>query len=138
MKGEYPHSIDAKGRLFMPVKRREDLGERFIVTKGLDTCLFVYSSNDWQVLEDKIRSLPLSKSRDLQRFFFSSAAECEPDGQGRILIPQNLREYAGLKKDVTVIGVSGRSEIWDSEKWKAYNDTITSESIAEAMEDLGF
>ena len=138
VKGEYRHTIDAKGRLFMPAKLREELGGVFIITKGLDNCLFVYSQEDWQVLEDKIRALPLSQSRDLQRFFFSSAAECEPDGQGRILIPQNRRQYAGLGKEAAVIGVSGRCEIWDAARWDAYSGDITSESIVGAMETLGF
>lgn len=122
----------------MPAKFREELGQNFIVTKGLDGCLFVYSSADWDVLEQKICALPLSKSRDLQRFFFSSAAECEPDSQGRILLPANLREYAGIAKDVSVIGVSGRVEIWDSAKWEQYSGAVTAEAIAGAMEDLGF
>ncbi|WP_458863742.1 division/cell wall cluster transcriptional repressor MraZ [Acidaminobacterium chupaoyuni] len=138
MRGEFQHNIDAKGRLFIPVKLRDSLGSEFIVTKGLDGCLFVYSGEAWQVLEDKISQLPLSKSRNLQRFFFSSAADCEPDAQGRVVIPQNLREYAGLTKEVTVIGVSGRVEIWDTQRWKAYNDELTSESIENAMEDIGF
>ncbi len=138
MKGEYQHNIDAKGRLFIPAKLRESLGSSFIVTKGLDECLFVYSAEAWDVLEEKISQLPMSKSRKLQLFFFSSAADCVPDSQGRVLIPQNLREYAGLQKEVTVIGVSGRVEIWDTARWKQFNSDLTPESIAEAMEDLGF
>ena len=138
MTGTYEHSIDAKGRLFIPAKLREKLGSSFIITKGLDGCLFVYSAEAWDVLEEKINQLPMSRSRNLQRFFFSSAADCAPDSQGRVLIPQNLREYAGLQKEVTVIGVSGRVEIWDKRRWQEYNGELTSESIAEAMEDLGF
>lgn len=80
----------------------------------------------------------MSKSRDLQRFFFSSAADCAPDAQGRVVIPQNLRQYAGLTKDVTIIGVSGRAEIWDTERWRQYNGALTPEAIAQAMEELGF
>lgn len=138
MKGEFQHNIDAKGRLFIPAKFREELGKMFIITKGLDGCLFVYSASAWEVLEDNINQLPLSKSRNLQRFFFSSAADCVPDAQGRVLIPQNLREYAALQKEVTIIGVSGRVEIWNTARWKAINEELTPESIAEAMEDLGF
>ena len=138
MKGEFQHNIDAKGRLFIPAKFREELGKMFIVTKGLDGCLFVYSASAWEVLEDNINQLPLSKSRNLQRFFFSSAADCVPDAQGRVLIPQNLREYAALQKEVTIIGVSGRVEIWNTARWKAINEELTPESIAEAMEELGF
>lgn len=138
MKGEFQHNIDAKGRLFIPAKLREELGKMFIITKGLDGCLFVYSASAWEVLEDNINQLPLSKSRNLQRFFFSSAADCVPDAQGRVLIPQNLREYAALQKEVTIIGVSGRVEIWNTARWKAINEELTPESIAEAMEELGF
>ena len=96
MKGEYKHSIDAKGRLAMPAKLRDELGERFTVTKGLDGCLAVYPEKEWEGLEERIRSLPMSKSRDLQRFFFSAAFDAELDAQGRILLPANLRAYAGL------------------------------------------
>lgn len=138
MKGEFQHNIDAKGRLFIPAKFREELGKMFIITKGLDGCLFVYSASAWEVLEDNINQLPLSKSRNLQRFFFSSAADCVPDAQGRVLIPQNLREYAALQKEVTIIGVSGRVEIWNTARWKAINEELTPESVAEAMEELGF
>ena len=138
MKGEFQHNIDAKGRLFIPAKFREELGKMFIITKGLDGCLFVYSASAWEVLEDNINQLPLSKSRNLQRFFFSSAADCVPDAQGRVLIPQNLREYAALQKEVTIIGVSGRVEIWNTARWKAINEELTPESIAEAREELGF
>ncbi len=136
--GEYQHNIDPKGRIITPSKFREDLGESFIVTKGLDNCLFVYSKKEWIVLEDKIRALPLSKSRDLQRFFFSGASEAIPDKMGRILIPNNLREYAGLTKDVVIIGASVRCEIWDKEKWDERSMSVTSESVEEAMCELGF
>ena len=138
MKGEYFHTIDSKGRLIIPAKLREELSQSFVVTKGLDGCLFVYPQNAWQILEDKIKALPLSKSRDLQRFFFSSAIDCSLDSQGRILISQNLREYATLLKDVTIIGVSERAEIWDTAKFNAYNNNITPEQIEKAMEDIGF
>lgn len=136
--GEYQHNIDQKGRVFMPVRFREELGEHFIVTKGLDSCLFVYSMAEWQSLESKIRALPLSKARNLQRFFFSGAAELEADKQGRVLIPQNLRDYAGFAKDVMIIGASSRVEIWDWQKWNALCDSITPESVEQAMDELGF
>lgn len=135
--GEYQHNIDAKGRVIVPAKFREDLGITFYVTKGLDGCLFVLSKTEWQELENKIHSMPISKSRTLQRFFFSGAAEVEADKQGRILIPQHLREYASLEKDVTFIGTSSRVEIWETNKWKSFNENITEESIAEAMDMLG-
>ena len=134
--GEYQHNIDAKGRVIVPVKFREDLGERFYVTKGLDGCLFVLSAAEWKRLQDKIQAMPISKSRGLQRFFFSGAAEVETDKQGRILLPQQLRDYAGLIKDVTFIGTSSRAEIWDSARWNKVNAELTEDSIAEAMDML--
>lgn len=136
--GEYNHSFDAKGRVIFPAKFREDMGEHFILTKGLDNCLFAYSMEEWGKLEQKIRELPLSKSRTLQRFFFSGAVEVEIDKSGRILVPQSLRIYAGLSKDAVIIGVSGRAEIWDKDRWKANCAEITSEMVEEAMESLGF
>ena len=113
--GQYQHNIDAKNRVIVPAKFREDLGERFYVTKGLDGCLFVLSEEGWKRLQDKIVAMPMSKARQLQRFFFSGAAEVEPDKQGRILIPQPLRDYASIEKDVTFIGTGDRAEIWSTE-----------------------
>ena len=136
--GEYQHNIDAKSRIIVPAKFREDLGKHFYVTKGLDGCLFVLSVQGWEQLRQKIAAMPISKSRSLQRFFFAGAAEVEPDKQGRILIPQNLREYAGLEKDVTIIGTSARAEIWSTENWNRVNGELTQENIAEAMDELEF
>ena len=136
--GEYQHTLDPKGRVNFPARLRESLGSTFIITKGLDNCLYVYSMEEWKVLEDKIRALPMSKSRNLQRFFFAGAAEAEPDKQGRVLIPAHLREYAGLTKDVTVIGASVWAEIWDSERYQSSCEELTSDSIAESMDELGF
>lgn len=138
MKGEYQHSLDAKGRLFIPAKLREELGDCFVVTKGLDGCLFVYAQEEWEQLEEKINHLPMSKSRDLQRFFLSSAADVNPDKQGRILLPNTLRRYAKLEKDVTIIGVSRRAEIWSTQVWEEYNENITAADVEQAMEELGF
>ena len=136
--GEYEHSIDAKGRVIFPVKLRESLGEEFVVTKGLQNCLFVYGKPEWEVLTEKINALPMSKAGNLQRFLFSSATLVESDKQGRILIPGNLREYAGLDKDVVVIGASIRAEIWDKSRWKEICSQLTSDMIGEAMDELGF
>lgn len=137
--GEYQYSIDAKGRLNFPVKLREDLGIRFIIAKGLGkSCLFVYSLEEWQNLEKKIKALPLSKAGTMQSFFFASACEVEPDKQGRIVIPANLREYGSLEKDVVVIGVSDHCEIWSKDNWDVICSETDSESIARAMEELGF
>lgn len=136
--GEYKHSIDAKGRLAIPAKLREELGERFTLTKGLDNCIAIYPEKEWQVLEEKIRQLPMSKARGMQRFFFSAAFSAELDSQGRILLPANLREHAGLSKETVVIGASNHAEIWDSARWEQYNNGITDESIEETMDELGF
>ena len=138
--GEFEHSIDAKGRLIMPAKLRETIGDKFVVTKGLDGCLFAFSLIEWANFEEKLKSLPLSNrnSREFTRFFLSGATECEIDKQGRFLIPINLRESAKLQKEVVIIGVGTRIEIWDKEKWNSYNDeNISVEDIAENMTMLG-
>lgn len=136
--GTYSHNIDAKGRMNFPTKLRESLGDSFIITRGLDGCLFVYSREEWAVMEEKISSMPLSKGKNVQRFFFSNAAEIEADKQGRILIPAHLREYAGLDKDVMVIGAVNRAEIWDKERWNKLNDSFSEDMLTEAMDELGF
>lgn len=135
--GEYHHTIDQKGRLIIPARFREGLGERFIVTKGLDTCLFLYPMAEWQRLEAKLQQLPFTSrdARAFARFFFSGACECELDAQGRILIPENLRSYARLDKDVVVIGVASRVEVWSKAEWEAYQQQ-TDQSVAEIAEKL--
>ena len=139
--GEYEHSVDAKGRVIMPVKLREDIGEKFIVTKGLDGCLFAYSQTEWNNFEGKLKTLPLTNknARDFVRFFLSGAVECEIDKQGRFLIPANLREYAMLEKEIIIIGVGTRIEIWNREEWKKYSsdENISADEIAENMTMLG-
>ena len=138
--GEFEHSLDAKGRLIMPAKLREAIGDKFVVTKGLDGCLFAFSIEEWSNFEEKLKSLPLSNrnSREFTRFFLSGATECEIDKQGRFLIPTNLRETASLQKEVVIIGVGTRIEIWDKEKWNSYNDeNISVEDIAENITMLG-
>lgn len=139
--GEYQHSLDPKGRVIIPSKFREGLGEKFIVTKGLDNCLFAYSLEEWTSLENKLKALPFTDKdvRAFIRFFFSGATECEIDKQGRILIPNNLREYATLEKDIFIIGVSSRVEIWNKDNWEKYSsdDNISADNIAEKMALLG-
>ena len=139
--GEYEHSLDAKGRLIMPAKLREDIGEKFIITKGLDGCLFGFSQNEWANFEEKLKTLPLTNknARDFVRFFLSGATECEIDKQGRFLIASNLRQYAEMEKEVAIIGVGTRIEIWNKEKWKQYNsdENISADAIAENMTMLG-
>ena len=137
--GEYEHSLDAKGRLIMPAKLREDIGETFIITKGLDGCLFAFSKTEWSNFEAKLRTLPVSNknARDFTRFFFAGAIECEIDKQGRFLISSNLREFAGLDKDVVIIGMTSRLEIWSKDKWSACDEAISADEIAENMSMLG-
>lgn len=139
--GEYQHSIDDKGRVIMPSKFREGLGLNFIMTKGLDNCLFVYPEEEWMILESKLKSLPLTNrdARAFVRFFFSGATECTLDKQGRILVPLNLREHAKLLKDAVIIGVATRIEIWSKEEWDIYNedDSLSYDNIAERMAELG-
>ena len=139
--GEYNHNLDVKGRVSVPAKFREDLGESFIVTKGLDNCLFAYSKEEWQTFETKLKTLPMTNTnaRNFIRFFFAGATECEIDKQGRVNIPQILRDYAGLSKDVSIIGVSTRVEIWDRQKWEDYTspDNMDVSDIASQMSDLG-
>ena len=137
--GEYEHSLDAKGRLIMPAKLRQDIGEKFIVTKGLDGCLFAFSQEEWLNFETKLKSLPLSdkNARNFVRFFLAGATECEIDKQGRFLIPSNLREAAKLEKEAIIIGVGTRLEIWDKSIWKSKDEEISVDEIAENMTMLG-
>lgn len=139
--GEYEHSIDTKGRIAMPAKLREGLGAKFIVTKGLDGCLFVYAMDEWQRMEQKLASLPMSRktARDFTRFLFGGACEAECDKQGRVLLPANLRRYAALERDAVIVGVGSRAEIWDAAKWQQYNEESAEDvnELAEQLADLG-
>ena len=136
--GEYNHTIDAKGRLNFPAKMREVLGESFVVTRGLDHCLNVYSLMEWTKLEQSIGELPRNKRRDIERFFFSGAVEVVPDRQGRIVISANLREYAKFDKNIVVVGASDHAEIWDEAIWKQEFDKLSPESVAKIMDELDF
>ena len=135
--GEYQHSLDAKGRLNFPAVLRKTLGEHFYITRGLDGCLAVYSEEGWQRLEERFRGLINKEGRALQRYFFSGAAELGPDKQGRVLIPQNLRDFAGLVKDIIIIGASDRAEIWDKQKWDD-SQILTDDMASEMVEKLQF
>lgn len=137
--GEYNHTIDAKGRLIVPSKFREVLGDDFVVTKGLDGCLFVYDNKEWTLFEDKLKSLPLTNkdARQFVRFFLAGAANVEVDKQGRILVPGNLREFAQLNKEVVLVGVASRIEIWSKERWEETQQFDDMEEVAEHMADLG-
>ena len=137
--GEYSHNIDAKGRMIVPSKFREQLGDEFVVTKGLDGCLFVYPNEEWQNIEEKFRNVPLTSkdARKFSRFFFAGATTCEVDKQGRILLPAVLREFAGLEKEVVSVGVLKRIEIWDKNRWQDTNTYDDMDEVAEHMAELG-
>ena len=139
--GEYQHTVDAKGRMFVPAKFRDDLGETFIVTLGLDNCLFVFPQEEFDRLKAKLDAVSIANkdARRFARFFFARACECELDKQGRIMLPQNLRTYAGLTKDVTVVGASNRVELWNTADWEDTHglDTFSPEELSEKMELLG-
>lgn len=137
--GEYNHSIDTKGRMIIPSKFREALGDEFVVTKGLDGCLFVFDQTEWSAFEEKLKSLPITnkEARQFVRFFLAGAAAMEVDKQGRILLPGVLREFADITKDVTLIGVGSRIEIWSKERWEGTNSYDDMEDIAEHMAELG-
>ena len=139
--GEFRHNIDAKGRLIVPSKLREELGEQFVLTRGLDGCLFGYPMSEWNALESKLNDMPLAKkdARTFVRFFYSAATECELDKQGRINIPNTLRNYATITKECVIVGVSNRIEIWDEAKWQEFSEAAEEnfDEIAENMIDFG-
>lgn len=139
--GEYKHTIDTKKRLAIPAKFRKDLGERAVITKGLDNCLVVYTLEEWQKLAQKLENLPFSQAdaRNFARIVLSGAADVELDKLGRILIPDYLKEYGVLKKNVTLLGLSNKIEIWDSEKWQEHRQKTESLAgdIAERLKELG-
>jgi len=139
--GEYQHTLDNKGRVTMPSKFRDDLGEKFVITKGLDSCLFVYPMSEWKTIQEKLKTLPLTNrdARAFVRFFFSGASESSLDKQGRVLIPANLREHSRLEKEAVIIGVATRLEIWSKDSWNDYtnDDNLSYDSIAEKMAELG-
>ncbi|MCR4843171.1 MAG: division/cell wall cluster transcriptional repressor MraZ [Eubacterium sp.] len=139
--GEFNHTIDDKGRLIVPVKFREQLGKEFVVTKGMDGCLFVYPKKAWEEFEEKLAALPITVDKDARkfvRFFLSGAAAVELDKQGRILLPSTLRAHAGLKKDVVFTGVLDRVEIWSAENWNSYGDYEDMDEVASRMREYGF
>lgn len=138
--GEYLYSIDKKGRMFIPSKHRDSLGEKVIVCRGLDKrhCLHIYSLDEWKLLDEKIRTLPSSKSRTLQMYLYSGAAELEYDSQGRVLIPANLREHAKLEGNVKIVGSSTHAEVWNPETWAEASAECTPEVVFDIMQELDF
>ena len=138
MTGEYQHNLDSKGRLFIPARLREELGNIFYVTLSMDKCLSAYSADSWRDFSDKVNAMSYVKQRKM-RPLFAYAAKCELDTQGRILIPQNLRDYAGLTKNVTVVGCNNHAELWDAAAWDEINAIETTpENISAVMEELEF
>lgn len=138
--GEYNHTIDPKGRVIIPAKFRDSLGEQFVVTQGLDGCLFVYDDIEWRAFEEKLKTLPITnkEARAFVRFFLAGAADVEVDKQGRILLPAVLRDHAKLIKDVVFVGVGSRVEIWSKENWEGTKQFDDMDEIAEHMQNLGF
>ena len=138
-KGEYSHSIDAKGRLIIPTKFRDLLGEQFVVTKGFDGCLFVFAAEGWEKFEEKLQSLPMDKpeARMLTRFFLAGAIDAEIDKQGRILIPSNLLEHAKIEKEAVIAGVGNRAEIWSKAEWEKASSFDDINGIAAKMSEYG-
>lgn len=134
--GTYQHNVDNKGRVIMPAKFREELGESFYITMGINKCLFVLSKESWDGFLDKLSGQPISKATDISRFFCAGAVEAVPNAQGRVLIPENLRKYADIGKDVTVVGVGSRVEIWSTNRWNDYLEKQSQDSIMSAMELL--
>ena len=138
MTGTYERSVDSKGRLFIPAKLRLELGESFYLAMGIDACLAIYPQSTWDRFTEKFASLPMSQSKSM-RTLFANAVKCELDSQGRIVIPQKLRRYAGLDKDAVIIGVNDRAEIWSAETWRAQEEEeMTPEKMAACMAQLGF
>ncbi len=136
--GTYEHSLDAKGRLFIPAQLRKELGDTLYLTMGVDACLAIYPQETWDVFTERFASLPMSQSKAM-RPLFANAAKCEADSQGRIVIPQKLRKYAGLVKDTVIIGVHNRAEIWSAENWQSQEEEeMTPEKMTEIMASLGF
>ena len=138
--GEYNHSIDAKGRVIVPSRFREQLGDRFVVTKGLDGCLWVFPTSEWESFSEKLTSLPVARkdARNFTRFFMAGAMEAETDKMGRILLPQVLRDYAELEKEAVLIGTGSRVEIWNTEKWANISSFDNVNDLAEQMGEWGF
>lgn len=139
--GEYQHNLDSKGRIIIPAKFREELGKSFVITKGLDKCLVIYTMEEWKKFEEKMKNFPITDEgvRRFFRFLFSGACEFEPDQQGRIMIPQNLKKYANISKEVVSIGIVNKIEIWNKDNWEVYNneDNFIDNELAIKMAELG-
>ncbi len=135
--GEFQHNIDAKGRIIVPAKFREELGDCFYVTRGLGGCLWVFPQSEWDDILKKFKEMPLVESREISRYFFSGATDAVPDAQGRILIPPKLRNHARLEREVTFIGLNNRVEMWNTDAWNRVNEAIDEDLIEQQMARLG-
>ena len=136
--GNYQHSIDTKGRLFLPAKQRSYVGEKVYMTRGLDDCIFLFSEDGWNSFVESLNNMPSAKSRVAVRYFSGNAAQSDVDSQGRITIPTTLRKIAGVEKDVTVVGALNRIEIWDTERWESFNTETDSSVVSSLLEEVGF
>lgn len=136
--GKFVHSLDAKKRLFIPAKHREQLGETFVITRNVDKCLSVFSLPEWEKYTEKLESLPSTQAREIARFIYSNAAEVQPDSQGRVLLPAELLDYAGIEKSAVVVGCGRHAEIWSEELWNERNSGEATGSLTEKMIELGF
>lgn len=138
MRGEYRHNIDAKGRMIFPIRLREALGEHAVIFRGMDHCLTVFSEEQWNRLQEKVNAMPISVGRDIRRFYAANY-ELEPDAQGRIVVPPILRQYADLEKEVTIIGMMDRVEIWNTTAWEKYNAELDQkkDALMATMDALG-
>ena len=138
MTGEYQHALDNKGRIFIPAKLRDEIGQAAYVTLSMDRCLSVYSEESWNSLIQKVNALPFVRQRKM-RPLFAHAVRCDLDAQGRILLPQNLRDWAGLQKNATVVGCNNHAEIWDNDSWQSVLEVeMSPENIAAVLEELEF
>lgn len=140
--GEYNHNVDAKGRVSLPARFRDDLSESFYITRGMENCLFIYDQKEWECMDEKIKQLRLTAkaARGFSRLFYAGAMEISCDRQGRILIPPHLRAFAEIEKEVVILGVSDRIEIWSKSRWDSYldSDSMDYDDLTEALEESGF
>lgn len=138
--GQYEHGIDKKGRMFIPAKFKDSLGDKFIISQGLERkhCLFIYTMSEWKRLNEKILAQPYAKAQKLRRFLYAGASDLECDAQGRVLLPALLREYAGLDDAAVVVGTGETIELWNKENWQKENEEISSDTVMDILEDIDF
>ena len=139
LEGRFEMSLDAKGRLFFPAKQREKLvGNTLHITRGLDDCLFAFTDEQWEAFKERMRSLPVAKARQMERYFIGNSSSTEMDPQGRVTVDQNLRTFAGLTKEITLVGLLERMEIWDTARWNAMNDDLTADDVDSLLQEVNF